>query len=42
MTDYIAGVMLANVIVWIWAMAFTTFSEFFSKIPYGILAVIAT
>ncbi len=40
-TDYMAGVMLANGIVWIWAMALATFSDFFSKIPYVILAAIA-
>ncbi len=40
-TDYMAGVMLANGIVWIWAMALATFSDFFSKIPYIILAFIA-
>ncbi len=41
MTDYMAGVMLANGIVWIWAMALATFSDFFSRIPYIILAFIA-
>jgi len=41
MTDYMAGVMLANGIVWIWALALATFSDFFSKIPYVILAFIA-
>ncbi len=40
-TDYMAGVMLANGIVWIWAMALATFSDFFSRIPYVILAFIA-
>jgi len=41
MTDYMAGVMLANGIVWIWAMALATFSDFFSRIPYVLLAFIA-
>ena len=41
MTDYMAGVMLANGIVWIWAMALATFSDFFSRIPNIILAFIA-
>ena len=41
MTDYMAGVMLANGIVWIWAMALATFSDFFSRISYIILALIA-
>ena len=41
MTDYMAGAMLANGIVWIWAMAQTTFSDFFSQIPYITLALIA-
>ncbi len=40
-TDYMAGVMLANGIVWIWAMALAAFSDFFSRIPYIILAFIA-
>ncbi len=40
-TDYMAGVMLANGIVWIWAMALATFSDFFSRIPHVILAFIA-
>ena len=40
-TDYMAGVMLANGIVWIWAMALATFSDFFSRIPYVLLAFIA-
>jgi len=36
-----AGAMLANGVVWIWAMALATFSDFFSRIPYVILAIIA-
>ena len=41
MIDYMAGVMLVNEIIWIWEMALATFSDFFSKISYGVLAAIA-
>jgi hypothetical protein len=41
LTDYMAGMMLANGFVWIWSMILTNFSDPLSKIPYGILADIA-
>lgn len=41
LTDYMAGMMLANGFVWIWSMILANFSDPLSKIPYGILADIA-
>ncbi len=40
-TDYLAGAMLANGIVWIWLQALATFKGLFSQIPVGILADIS-
>lgn len=37
-TDYFAGAMLANGIVWIWLQALSNLSEIFSKAPIGLLA----
>ncbi len=36
-TDYMAGAMLANGIVWIWQQALDNLSTIFSKVPIGLL-----
>lgn len=38
LSDYIAGAMLANGIVWIWLQMLSSMRNLFSKIPVGILA----
>ena len=37
-TDYMAGAMLANGIVWIWLQALDNLNTIFSKAPIGLLA----
>lgn len=37
-TDYMAGAMLANGVVWIWLQALDNLSTMFSKVPIGLLA----
>jgi hypothetical protein len=41
LSDYIAGAMLANGIVWIWLQGLSAMRGFFSKVPVGILADIS-
>lgn len=41
LSDYIAGAMLANGIVWIWLQALSSMRNFFSRIPVGLLADIS-
>ena len=41
LSDYIAGAMLANGIVWIWLQALGSMRGFFSRLPIGLLADIS-
>lgn len=41
LSDYIAGAMLANGIVWTWLQGLSAMRGFFSKVPVGILADIS-
>ncbi len=41
LSDYIAGAMLANGIVWIWLQGLSAMRGFFSKVPVGLLADIS-
>lgn len=36
-TDYLAGAMLANGVVWIWLQSLDNLSTMFSKVPLGLL-----